>query len=176
MIGSTAVTCVTNVGIHMHVSTLITQAGTHACTHARTCLHSTGDMQELRASSRLFTVPSQTAVALLQFWVEQPGSPLINVSDSGTQAAQSRFYAWGSNVTDDPFGTSGNSTWYVPLRAGQLQPQAVPGNAATQWGELLDHSGMIPSVDSEGAVLNIAGTGYYRCVGLVFLVSLGYAC
>ncbi len=123
-----------------------------------------GDMQEVRANSRLFTVPSQTAVALLQFWINQPGFPLINISDSGTQAAQSRFYAWGSNVTNDPFATSGNSTWYVPLGAGQLDPQAVPGDAATQWGELLDHSGMIPSVDSEGAILNIAGSGYYRCV------------
>ncbi len=126
-----------------------------------------GDMQEVRANSRLFTVPSQTAVALLQFWINQPGFPLINISDSGTQAAQSRFYAWGSNVTNDPFATSGNrknSTWYVPLGAGQLDPQAVPGDAATQWGELLDHSGMIPSVDSEGAILTIAGSGYYRCV------------
>ncbi|KAL0033662.1 hypothetical protein WJX79_010747 [Trebouxia sp. C0005] len=121
-----------------------------------------GDMQGLTASSRLFTVPPQIAVALLQFWIDQPGFPLINISDSGTQAAQSRFYAWGSNVTNDPFVTSGNSTWYIPLGAGQLDPQAVPGDAATQWGELLDHSGLIPSVDSEGAVLNIAGTGYYR--------------
>ncbi|KAL0039225.1 hypothetical protein WJX77_012027 [Trebouxia sp. C0004] len=122
----------------------------------------TGDMQQLRANSRLLTVPAQTAVALLQFWIDQPGFPLINVSDSGTQAAQSRFYAWGSNVTDDPFVTSGNSTWYVPLGAGQLGSQAVPGDAAAQWGELLDHSGMIPSVDTEGTILNVAGTGYYR--------------
>lgn len=132
--------------------------------HIHMYVHSTGDMQEVKANSRLFTVPSQTAVALLQFWINQPGFPLINISDSGIQAAQSRFYAWGSNVTDDPFATSGNSTWYVPLGVGQLDPQVAPGDAATQWGELLDHSGMIPSVDSEGAILNVAGTGYYRCV------------
>ncbi len=136
---------------------------TYICPHT-SFTHSAGDMLELRANSRLFTVPSQTAVALLQFWINQPGFPLINVSDSGTQAAQSRFYAWGSNVTDDPFVTSGNSTWYVPLEAGQLGSQAAPGGAATQWGELLDHSGMIPGFDSEGTILNVAGTGYYRCV------------
>ena len=144
----------TTVGIYLYIH-MAHHIHTHDCA---------GDMQEVRANSRLFTVPSQTAVALLQFWINQPGFPLINISDSGTQAAQSRFYAWGSNVTNDPFATNGNSTWYVPLGAGQLDPQAVPGDAATQWGEHLDHSGMIPSVDSEEAILNIAGSGYYRCV------------
>lgn len=121
-------------------------------------------MQQLRVDSILFSVPPTTAVALLHFWVIQPGFPLINISASGTQATQSRFYAWGGVVADDPFVVNGNSTWYVPLGAGQLDPPAASGDANTEWRELLDHTGLIPDTGADGMVMNVGGTGYYRCV------------
>lgn len=119
----------------------------------------------------MFTDTDTDALALLRTWITQPGYPLLNFSD-GNSIQQGRFYTYGSDVRNDTYLTSNDSTWFVPVQVGSLaSASSVPlqagslatagsGNARTEWVEMLQQPEIM--LNLTGPVVNKAATRYYR--------------
>ena len=119
----------------------------------------------------MFNDTDRDALALLRTWITQPGYPLLNVSD-GNSIQQGRFYTYGSNVRNDTYLISNDSSWFVPVQVGPLaSASSVPlqagslatassGNAGTEWVEMLREPDIM--LNMTGQVINKAATRYYR--------------
>lgn len=130
-----------------------------------------GALNALTANSTLFTDTDTDALTLLRTWITQPGYPLLNVSEGNT-VQQARFYSYGSEVRNDTYLTSNDSSWYVPLQVGPLaSASSVPlttaglatagsANAGTTWVEMLQQPEI--TVNLTGNIINKAATRFYR--------------
>ena len=126
---------------------------------------------QLKTNSTLFTDSDTNALKLLRSWITQPGFPLVNVSASNS-VQQARFYGYGSDVRNDTYLTSNDSTWFVPLQPAPLASAAVvpqtagslatasSGSGGTGWVEMLQKPQI--TLNMTGPVINQAATRFYR--------------
>lgn len=143
-------------------------------------------MLQLKQSSKLFSTSRTEALALLHSWIEQPGFPFVNISADGSASQQGRFFSWGSQTLNDPFGpavtssntsltnsntsqtssntsatnSSNSSIWYIPMEVGRV---AAAGNSESEWAELSLEAGSAVELPlASNASVNLGGAGYYR--------------
>ena len=135
-----------------------------------------GALNQLKANSTLLSDSDTDGLALLRSWITQPGYPLLNVSSSNT-VQQARFYTYGSDVRNDTYLTSNDSSWYVPLQIGPLDSASVVSqqagsvvtagnsNNGTEWVELVQQPQI--SLNVTGSIINKAATRYFRSASVM---------
>lgn len=92
---------------------------------------------------------------------------------------QARFYSYGSDVRNDTYLTSNDSSWYVPLQVGpQAGISSVPitaaglatagsGNAGSTWVEMLQQPEI--HVNLSDPIINKAATRFYRRASFLYV-------